>query len=161
MLGNALASLFESAWMFTIFCFGVIFLFTNLNISSIFMPIIAVFALVIPSICWGIFMNSLFMFSRDTGIFFTIFQDPMELFSGAKIPFLAFPIWAKLIGGFFPLTWSATIVRKIFMHGAIISDIKVELLYLSLISIGLFYLTLFLLRKSEAYAKKTGNMALF
>jgi ABC-2 type transport system permease protein len=161
MLGNALASLFESAWMFTVFCAGAIFLFTNLNISNIFMPIIAVFSLVIPSICWGIFMNSLFMFSRDTNIFFTIFQDPMELFGGAKIPFPAFPIWAKLIGGVFPLTWSASIVRKIFMHGAVIADIGVELLSLSLICMGLFFLTLFLLKKSEAYARKTGNMALF
>lgn len=161
MLGNALASLFESAWMFTVFCMGALLFFTDLNISSIFMPVIAIFSLVIPSICWGIFMNSLFMFSRDTGIFFTLFQDPMELFGGSKIPFPAFPIWAKLIGGFFPLTWSTTIVRKIFMHGAIIADIKVELVLLSLISVGLFLLTLLLLRKSEAYAKKTGNMALF
>lgn len=161
MLGNALASLFESAWMFTVFCFGAIVLFTDLNISNIFMPIIAVLSLVIPSICWGIFMNSLFMFSRDTGIFFTIFQSPMELFGGAKIPFPAFPMWAKLIGGFFPLTWSASVVRKIFMHGAVLTDIRVELLLLSLICVALFILTLFLLRKSEDYARKTGNMALF
>lgn len=161
MLGNALASLFESAWMFTVFCVGAILLFTNLNISSIIMPVVAVLALVIPSVCWGIFMNSLFMFSRDTGIFFTIFQDPMELFGGAKIPFLAFPVWAKLIGGFFPLTWSASIVRKIFMQGATFADINKELLLLSFICVSLFLLTLFLLKKSEAYAKKTGNMALF
>ncbi|OGO78987.1 MAG: hypothetical protein A2Y23_14670 [Clostridiales bacterium GWB2_37_7] len=161
MLGNALASLFESAWMFTVFCVGAIVLFTDLNISSIFMPIVAVFSLVIPSICWGIFMNSLFMFSRDTGIFFTLFQTPMELFGGAKIPFPAFPIWAKLIGGFFPLTWSASIVRKIFMHGAIFADIKAELILLTLICIGLFLLTLLLLRRGESYARKTGNMALF
>ena len=161
MLGNALASLFESAWMFTVFCIGALVFFTNLNISNVFMPIIAVFTLVIPSICWGIFMNSLFMFSRDTGIFFTIFQSPMELFGGAKIPYSAFPIWAKLIGGVFPLTWSANIVRKIFMQGAVLTDIKVELLFLSLISVWLFFLTLLLLRKGETYARKTGNMILF
>ncbi|MDF2533681.1 MAG: phosphate transporter permease [Clostridia bacterium] len=161
MLGNALASLFESAWMFTVFCIGALAFFTDLYISSAFMLVIAIFSLVIPSICWGIFMNSLFMFSRDTGIFFTVFQSPMELFGGAKIPYPAFPIWAKLAGGIFPLTWSANIVRKIFMHGAALTDIKIELVLLSLICIGLFLLTLLLLKKSEAYARKTGNMALF
>lgn len=161
MLGNALASLFESSWMFTVFCAGALLFFTNLNISNAFMLIVAILSLVIPSICWGIFMNSLFMFSRDSGFLFTIFQDPMELFGGAKIPYLAFPFWAKLIGGVFPLTWSANTVRKIFMHGAALSDIKTELLILSLICVILFLLTLLMLKKSEAYARKTGNMALF
>jgi ABC-2 type transport system permease protein len=161
MLGNALASLFESTWMFLVFCIGALVLFTNLKVSGVVMPIIAVLVLVIPSICWGIFMNSLFLFSRDTGIFFTVFQSPMELFGGAKVPYPSFPVWAKLIGGIFPLTWSANIVREIFMHGARISDIKIELLILGGICIGLFLLTLLLLKKSEAYARRTGNMALF
>ncbi|MDF2533225.1 MAG: ABC-type polysaccharide/polyol phosphate export system, permease component [Clostridia bacterium] len=39
MLGNALASLFESCWMFTVFCAGALVFFTNLNISNAFMPI--------------------------------------------------------------------------------------------------------------------------
>lgn len=161
MLGNAFASLFESAWMFTVFCVGALVFFTSLKVSGIFMPFIAVLSLVIPSICWGIFMNSLFMFSRDSGIFFTLFQAPMELFGGAKVPYLAFPIWAKLIGGAFPLTWSANIVRKIFMQGAELADIRIELLILSLICVGLVLLTLLLLKKGEAYARRTGNMALF
>ncbi|MDF2519746.1 MAG: phosphate transporter permease [Clostridia bacterium] len=161
MLGNALASLFESTWMFMVFCIGALVLFTNLRISSIFMPLVAVLSLVIPSICWGIFMNSLFMFSRDSGMLYTVFQSPMEIFGGAKLPYPAFPFWAKVIGGVFPLTWSINIVRKIFMNGALLSDIKFELLVLCAICAALFLMTLLLLKKSEAYARKTGNMALF
>lgn len=161
MLGNALASLVESTWMFLVFCIGALLFFTNIRVSGILMPLVAALALVIPSICWGIFMNSLFMFSRDTGIFYTIFQSPMELFGGAKVPYPAFPIWAKLIGGIFPLTWSANIVRKIFMHGAMLHDIGIELAALGIICIALFLLTLMLIKRSEDYARKTGNMALF
>jgi hypothetical protein len=47
------------------------------------------------------------------------------------------------------------------MNGAALTDIRVELLFLSLICVVLFFLTLLFLRKGEAYAKKTGNMALF
>ena len=161
MLGNALASLFESAWMFTIFCLGSHIVFYQFEYFKYIHAHHCRFRTGNTFYMLGnIYELFVYVFKRHWNIFHHISRSN-GAFGGSKIPFPAFPMWAKLIGGFFPLTWSTTIVRKIFMHGAIIADIKVELILLSLISVGLFYLTLLLLRKSEAYAKKTGNMALF
>lgn len=161
MLGNAAASLFEYVWMFTVFCAGAIFLFADIRLAHPLMLPVAILSLLIPSVCWGVFLNSLFIFTRDAGMLFSILEEPMELFGGPKIPFSAFPVWAKLLGGIFPLTWSLVIIRKIFMHAATLSDIKAELLMLLAICSLLSLLTGYLLIKGESYAKKTGNMALF
>lgn len=161
VLGNAASSLFESVWMFSVFCVGAVVLFTDTRIAGFHMLITAIMALVIPSICWGVFLNSLFLFTRDSAFLFTILEDPMELFGGSKVPFAAFPLWAKAIGSIFPLTWSLSVIREIFMHRAVLSDIKSELLILVLVCTVLLILTMLLLSKGEQYARKTGNMALF
>lgn len=160
MLGNALSSLLASAWMFTVFCAGALIFFTDLKLKIYMLPV-AILCLTIPAICWGVFLNTLFMFTRDSGLLFEVFQSPMEIFGGTKIPYQAFPLWGKLIGGIFPLTWSLIIIRKIFMNGATMSNIKSELLILILFCILLSILSKYLIVKAEKYARKTGNIAMF
>lgn len=160
MLGNALSSLLSSAWMFTVFCTGALLFFGDLSIKSYMLPV-AVLSLTIPAICWGVFLNALFMFSRDSMMLYEIFQSPMEIFGGSKIPYAAFPLWGKLIGGVFPITWSLIIIRKIFMHGAVLSGIRNELLFVTGMCAILITAAVYLLVKAEEYARKTGNMAMF
>lgn len=160
MLGNALASLFVSAWMFTVFCVGALIFFSDLRVHLAMLPV-AVLALTLPAICWGIFLNSLFMFTRDSGMLYETLQAPMEMFGGTKVPYAIFPLWGKIFGAVFPLTWSIIVLRKIFMQGAGLADIRSELLLLGGMCVLLVLLTVYLLKKAEQYGRKTGNMALF
>ncbi|MEM5597273.1 hypothetical protein AAHB53_15070 [Niallia circulans] len=65
----------------------------------------------------GGFLNIVFLFSRDAGILFTIFEEPMQFFSGVRIPILAFPIWGKAIAYLFPLTYVLDIFRDLVLNG--------------------------------------------
>lgn len=159
--GNALASLFESVWLFSIFCIGALFFRGNFSIVNPVMVIIALLVLIISAACWGILLNSVFLFSRDTRTLTTLLYDPMEWFSGTRIPFAALPMWGKILGAIFPLTWSLNIVRKIFMQRADLAAIKLDLLLIVVICIILVSISKVLLVLGEKYAKKTGNMALF
>lgn len=161
LLGNALSSLVESMWLFSIFCCASIIFFTDINISNYMMIFIAVLVLVIPSICWGVFLNSIFLFARDTRTIFSLLYQPLELLSGVKFPFYILPLFGKTIGIIFPLTWSLFIIRDIFMSAADINDIKFELFILGIISILLIIISIFLLKKGEEYIMKTGNSNYF
>lgn len=161
LLGNVVSSLFISIWMFLVFSVGALFIFTDLNIFHYYMIFIVVAVLVISSTCWGIFLNAIFLFARDTRLLYTIIKAPMDIFSGVKVPFNAFPFWAKFIGSVYPLTWSLNIIRKIFIDAAKIKDIFGELCIVLFMCILITCITIIILKKAEEYSLKTGNNTLF
>jgi len=159
--GNAVASLVQNVWLFVVFSVGILIILRNIVFPGLIMSFIGIFFLVIPSIMWGGFLNSMFLFSRDTGILFTILEEPMELFAGVKIPVSIFPLWAKSISYIFPLTYSIKILRRIFLKGESLTRLVPILFFVLFLSLFMLTLTVILLRLGERYAKKTGNMALF
>ncbi len=161
LIGNALSSLIESIWLLFIFSIFLIFFIDSLVISNIWMVLIAILSIAIPSICWGVFLNSIFIFTRDTRTFFSILYQPLELLSGVKFPFSVLPLYFKMLGYFLPLTWSLSITRDIFMKGVIIDDIITELTILILICFSLLIFSYIILNKGERYILKKGNANLF
>lgn len=161
ILGNALSSLFESVWVMAVFSFGVFILkhqHFNINMSAA----IVVFILTIfMAVMWGMFLNSLFLFSRDSGFLFTILEEPMELFSGIKVPTNVFPFWAKLISFIFPLTYAVEAVRKVFLNGESLHSISSFIMISISIIIFMFIVINVCLKMGERHAKITGNMTLF
>lgn len=161
LLGNALSSLIESIWLFSTFAVAALVIFSDLTLSSYWMLIIAVLVLLIPSISWGVFLNSIFLFARDTRTIFSLLYQPLELLSGVKFPIFALPYFIKVIGYVFPLTWSLIIVREIFMNGATFTDIRFSLLILSIISVLLIFVSMFILWLGEKKIMKSGDFNLF
>jgi len=106
-------------------------------------------------------LNSLFLFSRDSGFLFTILQDPMEIFGGVKVPTTVFPLWAKAISYIFPLTYVIDAMRRVFLKGSSLYEIRAFILESILIILIMFVLTNLCLLLGERHAKKTGNMTLF
>lgn len=106
-------------------------------------------------------MNAIFMFSRDASIIMNLFDTPMVLFSGARIPSSCFPLWGKIISLFFPLTYCINIIRlvlKIQENSRGWLDNMIELL----ICLGIMILvTIFLTRKAEAKNRKTGEIQFY
>ena len=161
MFGRAAANLIEAVWLFSIFAIFTVVYIGELQIASIWFIPFAVALLMLSAIIWGGFLNVIFMFSRDAGILYTIFEAPMEFFSGVRMPIMAFPIWAKAIAFIFPLTYVLQIIRGFIMEGKTVSDMAQPLLLLAGILITLSLLTYWLVNKAERHVKKTGSLTLF
>lgn len=161
IFGNALASLLSNVWMFTVFIVGLSFIANTTVISNPLLLIFGLMLMMIMAVLWGMLLNALFICSRDSSFLFTILEEPMELFSGVKIPVQLFPLWAKTIAGVFPLTYAIKLLRKIvFLHSSFY-DVQ-GLIYTSvLICITMFVATYLVLIAGEKVNRRTGNMALF
>ena len=161
VLANGAAALIQSVWLFFVFTIGIILLVGGLHVANAAMFLVAFLGLLIPAIAWATFLNSLFIFSRDSGFLYTILDDPMSFLAGVKIPLLAFPFWVRLIGLIFPLTTSLIILRGALLEGADIIALSGQLLFLLVFSALLLLLSVFLLKRGEEHARKSGSLTLF
>ncbi len=161
LLGNAVSSLFESVFVMVVFTITMLIIKSEVIYVQL-LPCMVVFLLVTGmAMAWGIFLNSLFLFSRDSGFLFTILEEPMEIFSGVKVPTLLFPLWAKVLAAVFPLTYAIEAVRRIMLLGSSLYDIRGFLLCGSVIIVLLILVVLRILKLVERHVRTTGNMALF
>lgn len=161
IMGNAVASLFESIWLFVVFALGVFIMNTTSFKVNMECAVLGIGLLIILSMLWGMLLNALFLFSRDSAFLFTILEEPMEIFAGIKVPVIVFPLWAKAVSALFPLTYIAEMLRRIFIRGDGFSQIKGFVIISVLMGFLMLAATLLFLKLGEQYAKKTGNMALF
>lgn len=161
ILGNAISSLFESVWVMVVFTCGVFVLkrtYFNINAPA---AIIVSILMIIMAVMWGMLLNSLFLFSRDSGVLFTILEEPMEIFSGVKVPINVFPLWAKAISLIFPLTYAVEAMRRVFLNGEGLYEVRgFIIISISIIAVMLVLINV-LLKLGERHAKRTGNMSLF
>lgn len=161
ILGNAISSLFESVVVMVCFSIGVIiFKKEVLNINYLGLIVVLLITLIM-AVLWGMLLNSLFLFSRDSGFLFTILEEPMEIFSGVKVPVVVFPIWAKAISMVFPLTYAIEGVRKVILNGG-------SSIYLgNFIMIGVtiiiieYIASVTIIKIVEKHSRKTGNFTYF
>ena len=161
ILGNAISSVFESVWVMVVFS-GCIFIskykYFSINFPGTF---VVTGLMMIMAVMWGMLLNALFLFSRDTGFLFTVLEEPMEIFSGVKVPTIVFPLWAKLISLVFPLTYAVEAMRRVVLNGESLYEVK-DFLLISVVIISLIFILInACLKIGERHAKKTGNMALF
>lgn len=161
IMGNAVSSLFESIWLFVIFALGIFALNTAAYKINILCAAIGIVLLIMLSMLWGMLLNALFLFSRDSSFLFTVLEEPMEIFAGIKVPAAVFPLWAKAVSWIFPLTYIAEMLRRIFIRGDGFFQIRGFILISILIGFIMLSATIIFLKLGEQYAKKTGNMALF
>jgi len=161
LLGNAVSSLFESVFVMVVFSVFILIMNSEVVYMKI-MPCIVVFLIITGmAVMWGMFLNSLFLFSRDTDFLFTILEEPMELFSGVKVPTTLFPLWAKAISVIFPLTYAIEAARRVVLMGSSLYDIRgfagIGILIMSV----LFTLIMIIVKIVERHLRITGNITLF
>ncbi|MBL4931868.1 ABC transporter permease [Clostridium paridis] len=161
ILGNALSSLFESVIFMVIFTLGVlIFKREVLNINYLSLMVVFIITLTM-AVIWGMLLNSLFLFSRDSGFLFTILEEPMEIFSGVKVPTSVFPFWAKGISLLFPLTYAIEAVRSVILKGSSLSGIiNFIIIGVSIIAL-LYFACIKIIKIVEVHSRKTGNFTYF
>lgn len=161
ILGNGLAALVESVWLFFVFAVGVLSMLGGLGGKPLYAYPLALLALALPAVGWGTLLNSVFIFSRDSGFLYTILDEPMGFFAGVRVPTSVFPLWAKFIGFLFPLTFSLRVVRGQLLEGASLRSGLMGVAGLALLSLGLLLLSALLVRQGEVHAKRTGSLTLF
>ncbi|MBL4934156.1 ABC transporter permease [Clostridium sp. YIM B02515] len=161
VLGNAISSVFESVWLFVVFSGVILYIKGNAFNANIASALIGIMLVIVLSLLWGMLLNSLFLYSRDTGFLFTILEEPMEIFAGIKVPTAVFPLWAKGISYVFPLTYAAELLRRALLNNESIYDLKNFILVSIIIGAIMMVITIFFLKTGEAHAKETGSMSLF
>lgn len=161
LIGNSIVGIFKNAWI-SIILFFIIINLTSFNYKIDFIDILIMIPLfIIPSICWGVFINSIMMFSRHLSMILTIFLTPLGLVSGTKIPINILPIVLKIISIIIPLTWSLIIVRGIIFQNSSFKLLIIYFLILILLCITLIILAKKISEKGENYLKKTGSFTFF
>jgi len=161
ILGNTISSLFESVVVMVVFACLVTFLHRN-QLKVLLVPaILVILILNVLGILWGMFLNALFLYSRDCNFWFTILEDPMETFAGVKVPVSLFPTWAKVVAGIFPLTYVLEAVRSTFLAGSTVSQLSLFFLKSTLVASVLFFGALIMLKCVERHVRRTGNLTKF
>lgn len=158
LLGRALSGLPQILFSFVIiYCYIFLISSGNAFIKIVFYMFAGVLLLISASI-WGTFMCSLYLVSRNTSIWYILFNTPMEYLSGVSIPIKSFPKVLSVFSFIFPLTYTLDIVRTIS-----ILDCPSGKQWLLFIFINLLCLvsTLFIIKKSEKNSRKQGTLNLF
>lgn len=161
IIGNAISSLFESVVVMVCFSIGVImFKKEVLNINYLALIVVLLITLIM-AVLWGMLLNSLFLFSRDSGFLFTILEEPMEIFSGVKVPVAVFPFWAKIISVVFPLTYAIEAIRNVILNGSTNVYLgKFIIIGFSIIIVE-YLASILIINVVEKHSRKTGNFTYF
>ncbi|AHV97767.1 ABC transporter permease [Paenibacillus sabinae] len=160
LFGRSLYSLFNGIWMFAAFSFLTFWFVADPGQVewSVLLPVIAL--IVCSSVIWGAMLSAISLFSRDSGMLYYIFQAPMELFGGVRIPPSVFPLWAKGLSLLFPVTYSLNLVRGA-LYGNTGGAWIWSLVVLIAADAAFVWLTGYLLALAERHARAKGNWSLF
>lgn len=162
VLGNAMSSLFENTWLLTVFCGAFYFLLsTSLTSTNILFFLLGLVIMVLAAIAWGTFLNCLFLITRDTSLFFTILQEPLNFFGGVRLPITLFPMWMKIISYCIPLTYCLNILREATMQTINIAAFMWQIVGIVTLSLMMFLASYRLLDVAERQAKRTGSFTFY
>lgn len=161
LLGNAVSSLFESVFVMVVFTFSLLIVKSDVVDINVLSCAAVLFLATLMAVIWGMFLNSLFLFSRDSGFLFTVLEEPMEIFSGVKVPTTLFPVWAKAVSVIFPLTYAIEAVRRVMLQGSSLYEVRGFFVTGILIIAILFIAVHVILNRVEKHVRKTGNISLF
>lgn len=161
LYGRAFGNLVESTWLFLIFTLlGFIYMdiFAGLNWMSL---LLSLALLIVSSVVWGGLLNALMLFSRDSGIFFELLLDPLNMFSGVRMPVVLLPLFGQIISLFFPLTFVLKILRGLIIQNLSIISMVDDFIYLSLVLSVYAFITHLIVKKAEKNAMNSGSFNLF
>ena len=159
--GKALGALIQEVWMFGCFCLFVLFYTHTLNWKNLWALPLFLVLLLFSSMVWGGMLNAVFLYSRDASMIMDVFDAPMILFAGTRIPVQCFPLWAKVISLLFPLTYCLNIIRFILGIQSRAHNILPDLAGLFLCLAVMAGITVFLIWRVEKHNRETGELQFF
>ncbi|WP_028590001.1 ABC transporter permease [Paenibacillus massiliensis] len=154
--GRVLGALIQNIWMFFLFSVLMICFVRGFPIFNLVYLPICVLVVLVAATAWGGLMNAIFLFSRDATIVFSLFNEPMHLLAGVRVPVSVFPWGIKVLSVLLPLTHSLHIMRKLLMEGDLLSSIP-SIIYLFFTVIVMIILTVVIIHFAEKNARKNGS----
>ena len=151
--GKALGALLQEVWMFCCFCIFVLFYTKSLRWDNLALLPLFLMLLLAASTVWGGMLNAVFLMD--------LFDAPMTLFAGTRIPVSCFPQWAKVISLFFPLTYCLNMIRFILGLQKQDNDVFVSLAGLIICLAVMLFITKYLLDKVEKHNRETGELQFY
>jgi ABC-2 type transport system permease protein len=160
LYGRSLYSLLHGIWMFAAFSI-LTFVFVSDTASVNWTALtLALLLIIIAAIIWGAMLSAVSLFSRESSFLYYIFQTPMELFGGVRIPPAVFPAWATGLSALFPVTYSLILVRGA-LYGTTGRTWWLALTVLVAGSLLLAGCTRYILYRAERHARLKGNWSMF
>lgn len=159
--GKALGALVQEVWMFGCFCLFVLFYTRTLSWGNLWALPLFLLLLLFSSMIWGGMLNVIFLYSRDASMIMDVFDAPMILFAGTRIPVPCFPVWARIVSLFFPLTYCLNIIRFILGIQGRGYQIWPNFIGLILCLAAMAMITVYLLRKVEKHNRETGELQFY
>lgn len=161
LLGNASSSLVESTVVMTVFG-AAILLVKKEELYAKFGVCLMVFAvMLILALLWGVLLNALFLFSRDTGFLFTILEEPMETFAGVKVPVQLYPRWGRAVSFLFPLTLALETVRRCMLEGCEMKELLPLIFMEIVLGTAMLGAVCVIIKAAERHVRRAGNLTLF
>ncbi|MGC5325452.1 ABC transporter permease [Brevibacillus sp. SYSU BS000544] len=160
LFGRSVYSLFNGIWMFFVFSALTFLLVADLGQVNWGYLVLSLAFMTISAVIWGAFLCSICLFSRDSGFLYYIFHSPMDLFGGVRIPPAVFPIWAKLLSIFFPVTYCLFMLREA-LNGHVTQMWWWMALVLTVLNILILLTTFRTLQRAEQHSRKHGNWVMF
>jgi len=142
-----------------IYVIGGIFIldinFSNINFLSFF------FSFFLSIICFtsiGIISSCFIIIFRKGNPISFLLNSLEGFFGGVYFPITVLPLWLQSISKFIPIYYAINSVQKSIYSNASIMEIRKELIILSLFSLFLFPISIYLFKKSVYYSKIKGSI---
>lgn len=161
IVANGAMAMVQSVWLFVTFITGLVLLVGGFHVAHPLMLAIAFLSLLVPAIAWAAFLNSLLLFSRDSGFLYTVLDEPMAFAAGVRVPPFALPFLVRVAGLVFPLATSLFVLRGVLLDGSGLVDLLPALGLGALQSVLLLLAAARLLQWGEDHARQTGSLTLF
>lgn len=160
LYGRSLYSLLHGIWMFAAFSLLTFVFVSDTSTINWGALIPALLLIMVSAVVWGGLLCAISLFSRESSFLYYIFQAPMELFGGVRVPPAVFPAWATVLSTLFPVTYSLILVR-----GALYDNIGESwwwaIILLAAGSLALIGCTRYILIRAEKHARIHGSWTLF
>lgn len=161
LLGNASSSLVESTAVMAVFGAAILILKKETLYAKFGACLTAFAVMLLLALLWGVLLNALFLFSRDTGFLFTVLEEPMETFAGVKVPVQLYPGWARAASLLFPLTLALETIRRCMLEGSGIKELLPFFGKEILTGAAMLAAVCVIIRAAERHVRKAGNLTLF
>lgn len=117
-------------------------------VGSLWILLVGITIFVIANLALGITFSTLAKTQMQAMQLTFFFFLPSLLLSGFMFPFRGMPIWAQVIGEFFPLTHFLRIIRGVMLKGVSLTEVQTPLLVMTAFTIVAFTVAMLRYRRT-------------
>jgi ABC-2 type transport system permease protein len=162
LLGGALANAVNYLWMLLgLILSWVAFIHVGFVVRDVFALLVSFALSYLAIVTLGMCLETLFIYSRQGGLYVAVLQEPVMFLSGQIFPLSSMPQILLPLSYLLPLTFGLVAVRLTMLGGATLSDVMLPLLALMIMTLVFLVLARLLVNYAERRAKAKATLAQF